>query len=117
MSVKHQFKGYPAGAAPDFEDWPVGPAGEGEPKTDVIREAGVDGIVEVGINGVGVVHRPIVDCRSLNVDPGRGRGGNLWCGPLMSRLLAVEAECMKHLAFGLAIVVAYFVFPACTGAG
>jgi hypothetical protein len=24
---------------------------------------------------------------------------------------------MKHLAFGLAIVVAYFVFPACTGAG
>jgi hypothetical protein len=27
----------------------------------------------------------------------------------------VEIECVKHLVFGLAMVMVYFVFPGCTG--
>jgi len=68
VAVEREFESDAARAATDLENWPIGPAGEGEPETDVIGKGGMDGVVEVRINSVGVWHAAIVDCGLAIVD-------------------------------------------------
>jgi len=118
VAVQRQFKSDSARAAADLEYGPVGPAGKGEPQPDVIGKGRMDGVVEVRINSVGRLAR--CDCR-LPVGECRFAAGTrrrqLLPASLLEGYRPVEARDVKHLVFGLAMVMVYFVFPGCTGMG
>ncbi len=72
VPVEGEFEGNAAGATANLQHRPVGTPGEGQPEADVVVQAGMDSVVEVRVDGVGVRHVAIVDCRLPGVDPGSG---------------------------------------------